>query len=225
MSARSATCSTPQAPEAEREPLSFSAAAKCPAFEVPDEIADAVREKQRKDEIADRRADPRGTPVAPINTGVDGGMHPVFAAKRAEGQTGLSEGGDGRACRCCRWPARPAPSPPRQSADAHRLQPLPARRWQPVRGGRAGSRTGARTTRGDRGADRKSDASFHSPAWSASAAPDGHEAGRSTSAARPASRNPPKPSRPIRAKQPEAHRAEGRRRRSTNAGQTGTGRR
>ncbi len=37
----------------------------------------------------------RGTPVARMNTGIDGGMNKVFAAKLPDGNTGLSEGGDG----------------------------------------------------------------------------------------------------------------------------------
>jgi hypothetical protein len=36
----------------------------------------------------------KGTPVARINTGIDGGMHRVFAARVPEGNTGLSEPGD-----------------------------------------------------------------------------------------------------------------------------------
>ena len=36
----------------------------------------------------------KGTPVAQMNTGIDGGMNKVFAARVPEGNTGLSEGGD-----------------------------------------------------------------------------------------------------------------------------------
>ena len=38
----------------------------------------------------------KGTPVARLNTGIDGGMNKVFAARAAERLTGLSEGGDGQ---------------------------------------------------------------------------------------------------------------------------------
>ena len=38
----------------------------------------------------------KGTPVAQMNTGIDGGMNKVFAARVPEGNTGLSEGGDGQ---------------------------------------------------------------------------------------------------------------------------------
>ena len=37
-----------------------------------------------------------GTPVARLNTGIDGGMNKVFASKLQNGSTGLSEGGDGQ---------------------------------------------------------------------------------------------------------------------------------
>jgi hypothetical protein len=64
----------------------FSAADKCPAYRVPEQIASLVRDKQRRDdthiaELANR------VPAAPIKTGVDGGMNPVFltALKRKDG--------------------------------------------------------------------------------------------------------------------------------------------
>jgi murein L,D-transpeptidase YafK len=66
--------------------LSFSAAAKCPAFEVPEEIASAVQDKQHRDEQQTADLIRRGTPTVPIRTHADGGMHPVFveAVKRNE---------------------------------------------------------------------------------------------------------------------------------------------
>jgi hypothetical protein len=60
--------------------LDFNPAGKCPVFEVPDEIASAVREKNSKDESATLALIKRGTPAAPVRTGQDGGMHPVFLA-------------------------------------------------------------------------------------------------------------------------------------------------
>ena len=59
-------------------------------------IADAVREKQQQDEAEIAKLVAKGTPVAQINTGIDGGMNKVFAAKVPDGNTGLSEGGDGQ---------------------------------------------------------------------------------------------------------------------------------
>ena len=81
-------------PNATRD-LVFDAAAKCPAYVIPQEVADAVRDKQATDLAETARLIAKGTPVARINTGIDGGMHRVFAARVPEGNTGLSEPGDG----------------------------------------------------------------------------------------------------------------------------------
>ena len=48
-----------KAPNATRDPV-FDASAKCPAYAIPDEIADAVREKQQADDGRDRQADREG---------------------------------------------------------------------------------------------------------------------------------------------------------------------
>ncbi|HEV3498975.1 MAG TPA: L,D-transpeptidase family protein [Bradyrhizobium sp.] len=85
-----------KAPDAKREPV-FDAAAKCPAYVIPDEVADAVREKQQEDQVETAKLISRGTPVARANPGIDGGMNKVFAAKLPDGSTGLSEGGEGQA--------------------------------------------------------------------------------------------------------------------------------
>ena len=82
--------------DAKRDPV-FDASAKCPAYVIPDEVAEAVREKQDADQAETTKLIERGTPVARINTGIDGGMHRVFAAKLPGGSTGLSEGGQGLA--------------------------------------------------------------------------------------------------------------------------------
>ena len=84
-----------KAPNATRD-LVFDASAKCPAYVIPDEVADAVREKQATDLAETARLIAKGTPVARINTGIDGGMHRIFAARVPEGNTGLSEAGDGQ---------------------------------------------------------------------------------------------------------------------------------
>jgi murein L,D-transpeptidase YafK len=81
-------------PGATRDPV-FDASAKCPAYVIPEEVADAVREKQATDLAETARLIAKGTPVARINTGIDGGMHRVFAARVPDGNTGLSEAGDG----------------------------------------------------------------------------------------------------------------------------------
>jgi murein L,D-transpeptidase YafK len=71
------------------KPLSFNASGKCPAFEVPEEIANAVKEKDRKDEIQ-IAALSRSTPVAPIRTNADGGMNEVFVAAVKRNQIGVA---------------------------------------------------------------------------------------------------------------------------------------
>jgi murein L,D-transpeptidase YafK len=80
-------------PDAKRDPV-FSASAKCPAYAIPEEIADAVRDRQQEDQAETAKLIARGTPVARINTGIDGGMNQVFAARVPNGSTGLSEGGE-----------------------------------------------------------------------------------------------------------------------------------
>jgi murein L,D-transpeptidase YafK len=84
-----------KAPDAKRDPV-FEASAKCPAYVVPQELADAVQEKQQQDEAETARLIAKGTPVARMNTGIDGGMNRIFASKLPNGSTGLSEGGDGQ---------------------------------------------------------------------------------------------------------------------------------
>jgi hypothetical protein len=82
-------------PDAKRD-LVFDASAKCPVYAIPDDIADAVQEKQKQDQAETAKLISKGTPVARMNTGIDGGMHRVFAAKLPEASTGLSEGGEGQ---------------------------------------------------------------------------------------------------------------------------------
>jgi murein L,D-transpeptidase YafK len=81
-------------PDAKHDPV-FEASSKCPAYVMPDEVADAVREKQEADDAEFAKLVAKGTPVAQLNTGIDGGMHKVFAARVPNGNTGLSEGGSG----------------------------------------------------------------------------------------------------------------------------------
>ena len=84
-----------KAPEAKRDPV-FDASAKCPAYVIPQEVADAVREKQQQEHAEAAKLVSRGMPVARANPGIDGGMNKVFAAKLPDGSTGLSEGGEGQ---------------------------------------------------------------------------------------------------------------------------------
>jgi murein L,D-transpeptidase YafK len=83
----------PAQPPNSSKPLVFNASAKCPAYVIPDEIADAVREKQQQEAAETAKLVSKGIPVARLNTGIDGGMNKVFAAKLPGAETGLSEGG------------------------------------------------------------------------------------------------------------------------------------
>lgn len=62
-------------------PMSFNARGKCPVYQVPQEVAEAVQAKQRNDEMQVAQLAARGTPTAPVKSGRDGGMHPVFVEK------------------------------------------------------------------------------------------------------------------------------------------------
>jgi murein L,D-transpeptidase YafK len=84
-----------RAPNATRDPV-FNAAAKCPAYAIADDLADAVRQKQEADNAEYNKLVSKGIPVAKLNTGIDGGMNQVFAAHVPGASTGLSEGGDGQ---------------------------------------------------------------------------------------------------------------------------------
>ena len=110
-----------RAPNTTRDPV-FNASAKCPAYAIADDLADAVRAKQEADNAEYRQAGLQGRAGRELNTGIDGGMNKVFASHVPGASTGLSEGGDGRACRC--WPFARARhhSPDCQSA---------ARPWSP----------------------------------------------------------------------------------------------
>src|ERR1700726_243416 len=84
-----------KAPDARRDPV-FDPSAKCPGYVVPQEVADAVREKQQEDQAEYAKLVAKGTPVARANPGIDGGMNKVAAAKMPDGFTELSEGGEGQ---------------------------------------------------------------------------------------------------------------------------------
>jgi len=72
--------------------LSFNPAGRCPAYEVPQELAQAVAEKQKNDDIKTAELISRGTPAAPVRTGMDGGMNPVFQAKYKTSLVRLADG-------------------------------------------------------------------------------------------------------------------------------------
>jgi murein L,D-transpeptidase YafK len=84
-----------RAPNATRDPV-FNASAKCPPYAMPEELANLVQQKQEQDNAEYNKLVSRNIPVARMNTGVDGGMHQIFASHVPGGSTGLSDGGDGQ---------------------------------------------------------------------------------------------------------------------------------
>ena len=78
-----------QARNGARGPLSFSASGKCPAYEVPEEIASLVKEKEHTDDVQVAELTRRGTPTAPVKTYADGGMNEVFVAAVKRNQIGV----------------------------------------------------------------------------------------------------------------------------------------
>jgi murein L,D-transpeptidase YafK len=69
----------------------FSPAESCPAYKLPQELASAVREKQRRDDIQTAELVNRGTPAVPAKMGVDGGMNPTFlSAVKSHGGPGAT---------------------------------------------------------------------------------------------------------------------------------------
>jgi len=75
-----------QPPENSNKPLVFNPAGRCPAYQVPQEIAGPALEKQRNDEYQLAQLVKDNVPTAPIVMGTDGGMNRVFASKLAETQ-------------------------------------------------------------------------------------------------------------------------------------------
>ena len=79
-----------QSPGDPSRPLSFSAQAKCPAYEVDAEIATAVQKKQQRDDARFADLVRRNVAAAPVKTDADGGMHPVFVAAVKRNQIGVA---------------------------------------------------------------------------------------------------------------------------------------
>jgi hypothetical protein len=58
----------------------FSPAGACPPYQVSQELANAVAEKQKRDERQYSEYVSKGTPTVAVVTRTDGGMHPAFQA-------------------------------------------------------------------------------------------------------------------------------------------------
>jgi murein L,D-transpeptidase YafK len=86
----------------------FSPADRCPAYKVPEAIAAAVSEKQRRDETKTAELINRGTPAAPVKMGVDGGMNATFLTAVK------SHGGPGAPIRTAVGTIPPHVNPPRE---------------------------------------------------------------------------------------------------------------
>jgi hypothetical protein len=111
--------------------LVFNASAKCPAYVIPDEIANAVREKEQRDDAEMAKLVAKGTPVARLNTGIDGGMNAIFASKIPEGATGLSDSGDGQSLQSMALSRAPGTipgtvNPPKPNLTAQQDEPVVA---------------------------------------------------------------------------------------------------
>ena len=63
------------------KPLAFDPTGKCPAFVVNPEIARPAREKEHADEVQYAQLVKANVSVAPIHSGLDGGMNGVFLAQ------------------------------------------------------------------------------------------------------------------------------------------------
>ena len=70
-----------QTPPNSPNPLVFNPTGKCPAFVVNPKIARRALEKQRTDELEYAQLLEENVPVAPIYSGLDGGMNEIFLAR------------------------------------------------------------------------------------------------------------------------------------------------
>jgi len=70
-----------EAPNGASTQLRFDPAGRCPAYEVNKELAEAVAEKQKADDVQFAHLVQRNTPTVAVRTGRDGGMHETFLAK------------------------------------------------------------------------------------------------------------------------------------------------
>jgi murein L,D-transpeptidase YafK len=69
------------APANSTTPLKFTPKGKCPAYEIPEDVAAAVQEKRENDEREFASYVQKGVSTVAVRTGTDGGMHPTFMAK------------------------------------------------------------------------------------------------------------------------------------------------
>ncbi len=65
---------------AQTDSSQFNPKGKCPVVDAPQDVASAVNDKQRRDELQIAELTARNVPTAPIASNRDGGMHPKFVA-------------------------------------------------------------------------------------------------------------------------------------------------
>jgi murein L,D-transpeptidase YafK len=121
-------------PENASRPLAFNARAKCPAYEVPKEIASLVQEREEKDNAEFRELVASNVSTAPVKRGVDGGMNPVFLAQftapsldnngRVQGGAPATMATPGALPRSAKNP--PAQTVPPQQVQVAEAEPAPA---------------------------------------------------------------------------------------------------
>ncbi len=110
----------------------FSAADRCPAYTVADDIAAAVRDKQHRDEVQTAELINRGTPALPVRMGIDGGMNPTFLSAVK------SHGGPGATIRTAAGTIPAHVNPPgERSPDTGSMMSLASAESQPVPGPRS----------------------------------------------------------------------------------------
>jgi murein L,D-transpeptidase YafK len=68
----------------------FSPVDRCPIYEMPEDVAAAVRDKQRRDDIQTTELIDRGAPTARVTTGGQGGMNRTFLAAISKSGVGVT---------------------------------------------------------------------------------------------------------------------------------------
>jgi murein L,D-transpeptidase YafK len=115
-------------------PLTFHPREKCPAYEIPDAIATAVKAKQASEDRASAEYVNRGVATVAVKTGADGGMHAAFLAK-LQGRSALYDLqsiGSSSAVKAPSGPLPPNVNPPRASeAESTMAFAAPAQTAQP----------------------------------------------------------------------------------------------
>jgi murein L,D-transpeptidase YafK len=89
-----------------------SPADRCPVYKMPEDIAAAVRERERRDDTETAELINRGIPTVPVTTNVDGGMNPTFLAALN------SHGGPGAVIRTASGTIPTYVNPPAERAEA-----------------------------------------------------------------------------------------------------------